>query len=242
MWLPTPSFSLGWPHSECSMALAGLHRRSNRNENLTAFAVLPFNALIDNEIIELFASDKSLIARKLENLNIDNYILTSTNETATNLQCKYHTVDEYHDMLKTKKSPHHNCHIKIIHFNIRSLNKHFNELISMTTTLDEEINIIALSEFGRKNLSNRKAQLRKLGYQFLYVEPQKRCGGVGLIYNKDINIIERTDLHLKDKTIKDTKLETENIWVKIETSNNDNIIVGLIWMNEYLFHTFVHNQ
>ena len=99
----------------------------------------------------------------------------------------------------------------------------------MTTTLDEEINIIALSEIGQKTLSNRKAQLRKLVYQFLYVEPQKRCGGVGLIYNKDINIIERTDLHLKDKRIKDTKLETENIWGEIETSNNDNIIVGLIY-------------
>ena len=65
MWLPTLSFSLGWPHSECSMALAGLHRRSNRNENLTAFAVLPFNALIDNEISLITLIDHIFINNKM---------------------------------------------------------------------------------------------------------------------------------------------------------------------------------
>ena len=59
-----------------------------------------------------------------------------------------------------------NTQRNILHLNIRSLDKHFGELMALDTQTNHIFEYIALCEIGKKNIESRKAMLKSMGYNF----------------------------------------------------------------------------
>ena len=168
-----------------------------------------------------------MIKRKLYDHNFRDYLQTDIPDHSDITVCKYYSVEKYvENFNETRHST--SSGLKLLHINIRSLDKHFNELISMINTLND-VDIIALSEIGKKNIKNREAQLMKMGYHFHYKEPTLARGGVGIIFNKRCKCLNvRDDLQFEGKDVNDCKLETENIWIETEYEN-ECITIGLVY-------------
>ena len=180
-----------------------------------AQAALPFSEITNNELIDLITSDENVIKRKLYNHNFKDYLQTDIPDHSDITVCKYYSVEKY---VENFNETRHNTSsgLKLLHINISSPDKHFNELISMINTLND-VDIIALSEIGKKSIKKREAQLMKMGYHFHYKEPTLARGGVGIIFNKRCKCLNvRDDLQFEGKDENDCKLETENIWIETE--------------------------
>ena len=61
--------------------------------------------------------------------------------------------------------------MKILSLNIRSLDKHFNELSCLLSAI-VNMDIVAISEIGRKNIESRSAFLKNMGFNLIYDEPK----------------------------------------------------------------------
>ena len=61
--------------------------------------------------------------------------------------CKYYSFEKYVENFNiTKNSPY--SKLKLMHINIRSLDKHFNEIMNIINVLTD-VDIITLSEIGK---------------------------------------------------------------------------------------------
>ncbi len=118
---------------------------------------------------------------------------------------------------------------KLIHHNIMSLDLHFGELLAFISSLGKNFDLITLSEIGTKNILNRKKELNNLGYEFKHKSPTL-SRGVGFVYNKNYNLIDRDDLIIESHTPNNQKLEIENIWLETNFLNkNDNYVIWFIY-------------
>ncbi len=115
--------------------------------------------------------------------------------------------------------------------NIRSLDKHSSELIILTEATGDNYTFVALSEIGKSKLKNRKAELKKkYNLTLKYEATQTSRGGVGLIYNRKLNLNERNDLKIKPKVINNQKVMVENIWYETDfPDKKNNYIIGVIY-------------
>ena len=72
--------------------------------------------------------------------------------------------------------------------------------------------------------------LQKLGYDFEFQEPNSARGGVGLVYNKNINLTKREDIKLNPSVFKGKQLVIEDIWYETKLKKpTDNYIIGVIY-------------
>ena len=121
-------------------------------------------------------------------------------------RCKYYVEDSF-------KSPTSNRPIKfsLIHFNIRSLRKHFNDIICYLTALDFHFDAIALSETFLN--SNDDIELFALpGYHLLITlnrPNEDGGGGIALYINNDYNFKMREDLFYNSNETQFTFVEVE---------------------------------
>ncbi len=84
----------------------------------------------------------------------------------------------------------------LIHMNIRSMDLHFNELISMLNFMEFDFDIIGLTEIGKNNLANR-AELLRDNYNFKYEPPVNNTfGSVGLFVSRKYEKLERKYLKI----------------------------------------------
>ena len=143
--------------------------------------------------------------------------------------CKYYTSEELRNELHCKKSTQTRRNdFRLIHLNIRSLDKNWAQLMGLLNTIDANFDVIALSETGRKNIENREAQLKHYGYKMLVHKPTQIRGGAALIYKSDLDITEREDL----KILPECKgMHIENVWMEIKLGSepSDKTIVGCIY-------------
>ncbi len=88
-----------------------------------------------------------------------------------------------------------------------------------------------MSEIGKSKLKNRKAELKKkYNLTLKYEATQTSRGGVGLIYNRKLNLNERNDLKIKPKVINNQKVMVENIWYETDfPDKKNNYIIGVIY-------------
>ena len=89
--------------------------------------------------------------------------------------------------------------LNLMHINIRSLDLHFGEMIALLDSLNNKFQFVALSEIGKKNIENREAFLKSLGYNMKYIKPEISKGGCALIFKNDINLTARNDLKIENK-------------------------------------------
>ena len=138
--------------------------------------------------------------------------------------CKYFTSEELSASLKKEAG------FKLLNLNIVSLDKNFNKLSTMLSTIDTKFDFITLSEIGKKNIPSRAIMLKQLGYESKFEMPTLARGGVGLLFNENIDLVDRPDLKITPNIIKGKKLEVENIWYQTKSVNpKHDYIIGVIY-------------
>ena len=113
-----------------------------------------------------------------------------------------------HSCFKNKNSED----LFLIHFNIRSLQKHIDELTTYLFGFKNQSEIIGISETKlREGNLNRNIDLE--GYDFVHSDSKTFAGGVG-ICNKN------TLRYSVNRCSKSLLSNTEHLWVDIITNNN----------------------
>ena len=126
----------------------------------------------------------------------------------------------------------------MIHANIRSLPKNFDNLVIFLRLLNRNLSCIGISETWLSDISPIDA-FNIPNYSFLCKShSSKRGGGVGIYVNKTYNYKERTDLSIFYEGI------FESIFVEIETNDFEKTLIGVIYRppeysNIYLFNEYI---
>jgi hypothetical protein len=135
--------------------------------------------------------------------------------------CKFLHIDQLNkDIHNLPNKPN----LTVLHLNIRSLSKNFNELQSLIKSLDDPPNFIGVTETW---LKPHNASLFPLdGYTHVYLtRPAKAGGGVSLFIKDTINFSTRLDLNSMDSL-------AEMLWIEIDGKDiclNKNLIMGAIY-------------
>ena len=198
-------------------------------------AKLPFYKLTKTELLQELETTNKYIKERLTDQKFNKYIQTHTPQSniLTN-KCKYLNIEELHEFINRSKKnqPTHigNTQTNVVHFNIRSLDKHFSELLSFHEQTKHIFDYTGLSEIGKKNLESRKAFLQTMGYDLHYKESHLSKGGAGLITKLDTEHRVRHDLVFENKKYKKVNLVTESIWLEREFADKKrNFIIGAVY-------------
>ena len=126
----------------------------------------------------------------------------------------------------------------MIHRNIRSLPKNFDNLVIFLKLLNRNLSCVGISETWLSDISPIDT-FNIPNYSFLCKSrSSKRGGGVGIYVNKTYNYKERTDLSIFYDGI------FEYIFIEIETNNFEKTLIGAIYRpSEYsnidLFNEYI---
>ena len=106
----------------------------------------------------------------------------------------------------------------LVHLNIRSLHKNFDDLREFVSLLPFKPDVICLSE-SRNNQPLKNIQLQ--GYNFLNAKHGKKAGGVAVYLSMKFNFTQLKSFQLYG---------TESIWLKIWNNNSTKtILIGSIY-------------
>ncbi len=116
---------------------------------------LPFYKLTKAELLNEIQTTNQKIQEQLNNQNFTKYIQSQTPQsTIMTKKCKYYNIEDIPKLTNKanskQKATRSNTQTNIVHFNIRSLDKHFSELMAFNTQTKEKFQYIALSEIGKK--------------------------------------------------------------------------------------------
>jgi hypothetical protein len=177
---------------------------------------MPFYNLTNIQFINTVQSINQRINNILNDNKFQNFINQVTHEGQNKKSsCNYHDEDSLLcEMNRT------NYDLKVLHINIRSLDKHGGELIAMLNALDNKFDVIALTEIGKNNVPNVAAMLSDV-YNVECQLPSIKCGGAALLVKKDIQYKERKDLQVLDNSL-------ESVWIEL-FKNNEKIVIGCIY-------------
>ena len=204
--------------------------RCQKTETENIASEMPFYGVTNPELYNVLENTEIEMKRLLN--NNDKYNLIKATQHDSNIienNCKYYTSEELRNELHCKKSTQTRRNdFRLIHLNIRSLDKNWGQLMGLLNTIDADFDIIALSETGRKNIENREAQLKHYGYKMLVHKPTQIRGGAALVYKSDLDITEREDLKIFPEC---KEMHIENVWMEIKLGRepSDKIIVGCIY-------------
>ena len=181
---------------------------------------LPFFNVTNPQLIQLVESTHKAIKSMIENSSFNSHIQSSLPKSAIIKKgCKYYEIEDVQKIISKNQNEEK---LNILHINIRSLDLHFGEMLALLERVENQFQMIALSEIGKKNIENREAFLKSLGYKFKYIKPTISKGGCGLIYQDKINLVARTDLKIENQ--QKNSLMVENMWYQMGP-----IIIGVIY-------------
>ena len=162
----------------------------------------------------MVSSHKSKLAELIDSNDLPQFLNEVSNLIDENEQ--YHTIDSVNEINNFRDN-----NLSIFHLNIRSLNKHSTELVSLLSELKLTFDCISLTEVNSTNLNSYNSLLP--GYVFHPVPPQHgNAGGIGLLVKEELKFEE-----LKPYNLNCTD-PCENLWVKL-TKNNKESILGIIY-------------
>ena len=128
--------------------------------------------------------------------------------------CKYFSTSNFSSLKLSFEN------IFILHLNIRSLNKNYDDLYELISEFPHPFDLVCLSETKLKNNTHVNIQIR--GYQFVHVDSASNAGDMG-IYISDNNELN----HASPYSI--TVDGCENIWISINTNTSQKYLIGLIY-------------
>ena len=196
--------------------------------NVSTLQLLPYYSITNIELYNTLETAETYIKSCLENRNFSHYIHSSQPDVSKEIPCKYYSTEELCNLCNKQQQ----LDLKLLHHNIRSLDLHFGEMLSLMQTCDNKIDVIALSEIGKKNIESRGAMLKHYGYEMKFVLPNLAKGGVALIYKDNLHVTERADLKIKANDGIHSKIEVEDLWIELSLMINkkrEDYVIGVIY-------------
>ena len=180
-------------------------------------SLFPFHNLTNFELSSLLERPNHRIEKILNENNFGKYIHDALESGMDkDFKCNYFTEESLGELLK-KISPS----LSVINLNIRSLDKHFSDLLTLLYNLDFPIDIVTLTEIGKKNVSNRINMLSDK-YYCEHIPPKtKKCGGACIFISKNIKYCMRNDLSILSDDV-------EDVWLEAKV-NDQKVIIGSIY-------------
>ena len=157
--------------------------------------------------------DKFRLQEIIDNSDLSQY-LNQFNQFIDN--DKYYTIQSINQISNVAKAD-----LSIFHLNIRSLNKHADDLVNLLSSLKISFDCVCLTEIGSTNLDIYASLLN--GYQFHKIPPMNNNkGGVGIYVKQNIKveIIKELELQCKDPC--------ENVWLSLKHENKETLL-GVIY-------------
>ena len=190
---------------------------------------LPFSKCSDYEIISLCMSTNEKLLHLFESNNFSNQLINNFNTIKENFTCNYFNESSFKKVLNS----HNSCSLKMVHTNIRSINKNKAILKLDLENLNCDFDLIFLSETG--NAIPAEIEETFPNYTFLLDAPRLKRGskgGSGILVNKNSfnsmdEIFENDKENLKGYC-KCNNCVVENKWLKL-TNNKKTYIVASIY-------------
>ena len=168
---------------------------------------------------------------KLDKLNLNHFHPNADNDIDQNLNFtidfKYYITHKFHKLSRNFNS-NHLLFFGLMHTNICSLNKNFNNLEILTTSLQHKFDIIALSETRittNNDLNSKNIALN--GYQqYVGTSGKSMKWGCGFFISNELSFIPREDLNI---CYSNNNSEFEANWIEIQSQNNKNFLIAVIY-------------
>lgn len=190
-------------------------------------------------------SKRQIVSVKKYKFNNFTDSASSNNELKSSLK-SYARVNNLHDNIKTDyisiqglaNADLKDVTIKMIHFNIRSLNKNIDNLQIMLNDIGVEWDFVILTEIDNFNIDSYSSHFPN--YEFTYSTPLlQKIGGIGIYFNKEIKINEILFNQINNAdcetiTIRYKKYNYMHILTGIYRHPNTNIEQFSINIEEYL--------
>ncbi len=188
---------------------------------------LPFYALTAVSFLDAIFNPEEIRERVLNTkIQIDLLENAIPNDIKNNINCKYYDENNFRKLAQGKTPL-----FSLFNLNIRSFNKHADELNLYLETLSHKFDLISLTEAGNSdNLNTHVANLGK--YNLYFDQGNNTFSGAALLVKENINVIQvRKDLSIKQvnkEILADYKLE--EIWVECKFQGiKDSVIFGVIY-------------
>ena len=137
------------------------------------------------------------------------------------INCEYHDDVQFIEMSKYYASK-----ISVFHMNIRKFSKHRGKLLAYLKSLENDYDVIVLSEIGSDASPYFSSILNE--YTCMYELPNGNdYGGVAIYVNHDLKVSERDDLKLL-KTCKCSKCSFESVWIDV-IKHHETFTIGGIY-------------
>ena len=108
----------------------------------------------------------------------------------------------------------------IFHFNVRSVQKNIDNLITLSATFSETPDIIAISE-TKLTHGQPLVNVDIIGYNFIHCASITKAGGVGFYVKQNLSYKQKFDININLNFV-------ENMWIEVKT-NNGPIVIGVIY-------------
>ena len=194
---------------------------------------MPFHNLNDNSFFDAassFPPDSQNVdtnpTGQYDNFIADNFNLNSDNldlnldviDQCPNPPSRYITHAQFSDTLNN----FNNDTFSLVHFNIRSLNKHFDELQRfLNLSTNQPPSIIGLSETWLNDKSHHPYSI--VNYDFIFKNRQEKTGGgVALYVRNSYDYIIHESISLCTDYF-------ESLFIELHMPNRKNIIIGIIY-------------
>ena len=168
---------------------------------------------------------------KLDKLDLNHFHPNADDDIDQNLNFnidfKYYTTHKFHKPSR-KFNSSHLPFFSLMHTNICSLDKNFNNLEILTTSLQHKFDIIALSEtcITKNNELNCKIMALN-GYQnYVGTSGKGMKGGCGFFVSNELSFIPREDLNIWHSN---NNSEFEANWIEIQSQNNKNFLIAVLY-------------
>ena len=202
---------------------------SHSEQRRILFNELPFFKCSDYELISLCMSTKEKLLQLFESNNFSNQLINNFNTIKENFTCNYFNESSFQKVLNS----HNSCSLKMVHTNIRSINKNKAILKLDLETLNCDFDLIFLSETGKAIPAEIEETFQN--YKFFLDAPRLKRGskgGSGILVNKNSfdsmdEIFENDEENLKGYC-KCNNCIIENKWLKL-TNNKKTYIVASIY-------------
>ena len=195
---------------------------------------LAFNALNNDELFDIFRqspeknselsndTSTSYETSVVQNINFVSNDLNSELDFDHNLveipSSKYITENQSRDIIQN----FHKDTFSMMHFNIRSINKHFEELqMFLRNSSTKSFSVIGLTETWLSSNTNLPYAID--GYELIVNNRLDRSGGgVALYISHSFDFLIREDLNIMNNSL-------ESLFVEISIPYSKNIIIGVIY-------------
>ena len=167
----------------------------------------------------------------LDKLDLNQFHPNADNDIDQNLNLntdfKYYSTREFHKLNRKLKSENL-LFLSMMHTNICSVNKNFENLELLITSLEHKFDIIALSEtwLTDRNVSSTD-NLSLTGYQkYIGTSSKSMKGGCGFFISDDLSFYPREDLNISHSN---NTSEFETNWIEIQSHNNKNFLIAVLY-------------